>query len=203
MKNKMILFLCLFLGYSYASFTQVNASGDKFPHFIDFMQISRTHAFEKRFVYQSDERESHQALEQSFLTSDYPTVVLTATGYTAGYESTGKTKDDPDYGITYSGLRVKRDLYSTIAADLQRFPLGTILFIPGYGYGVVADIGGGIKGNHIDLYFETVSDVYTQWGKQEVKVYIVKQGNGKITEEEFRQLNENEAVQVFRSVEAD
>lgn len=149
----------------------------------------------KTFIYQA----GHQALEEFFKQSDFESVKLTATGYTAGYESTGKTKNHPAYGITYSGVRVKRDLYSTIAADTKQFPIGTILFIPGYGYGVVADIGGGVKGRHIDLYFETVKDVYEQWGKQEVEVYIVKKGNGKISEQEFQRLNESEAVQVFRN----
>ena len=42
-----------------------------------------------------------------------------ATGYTAGVESTGKGPNHPEYGITYSGVMVKRDLYSTVAADLS------------------------------------------------------------------------------------
>ena len=163
-------------------------------------EISSRKSFsEKKFMYCKKKKKTHQALERIFLQSDYERVKVMATGYTAGYESTGKTESDPDYGITYSGLPVKRDLYSTIAADLQKFPIGTILFIPGYGYGVVADIGGAIKGNHIDLYFETVSDVYTEWGKQEIEAYIVKRGRGSISQEEFDRLNKNEAVQVFRN----
>lgn len=105
-------------------------------------------------------------LEEAFDWSQYPSVTVVATGYTAGVESTGKTPDHPSYGITYSGVRVKRDLYSTIAADLKVFPIGTILFIPGYGYGVVADTGSAIKGHKIDLYYETVDDVYKHWGKK-------------------------------------
>ena len=84
--------------------------------------------------------------------------------------------------MTYSGVKVKRDLYSTIAADLNVFPLGTILFVPGYGYGVVADTGSAIKGNRLDLYYETVQDVYNQWGKKTVNVYIVQKGTGTLSE---------------------
>src|SRR5699024_9151013 len=119
-------------------------------------------------------------------------------GYTAGAESTGKTPDHPGYGITYSGVPVKRDLYSTIAADLDVFPIGTVLYIPDYGYGVVADKGAAITGNKIDLYYETVDDVYANWGKKEVEVYVVEKGNGDLTEEQLVSLNENEALQVFR-----
>ncbi|WP_409071348.1 MULTISPECIES: 3D domain-containing protein [Geobacillus] len=137
-------------------------------------------------------------LEEQFDWSKYPSVEVVATGYTAGIESTGKTPDHPEYGITYSGVRVKRDLYSTIAADLSIFPIGTILFIPGYGFGVVADKGGAIKGHRIDLYYETVEDVYKYWGKKKVNVYIVQKGDGTLSEEELIRLNEDETMQVFR-----
>ncbi|AGT33286.1 hypothetical protein M493_15350 [Geobacillus genomosp. 3] len=137
-------------------------------------------------------------LEDQFDWSKYPSVEVVATGYTAGVESTGKTPDHPEYGITYSGVRVKRDLYSTIAADLTIFPIGTILFIPGYGFGVVADKGGAIKGHRIDLYYETVEDVYKYWGKKKVQVYVIQKGDGTLSEEELTRLNEDETMQVFR-----
>ncbi|GAE30321.1 3D domain-containing protein [Halalkalibacter hemicellulosilyticus] len=139
------------------------------------------------------------SLEDAIDWSQYPSNRVVATGYTAGYESTGKNPDHPSYGITYSGVRVKRDLYSTIAADTSIYPIGTILFIPGYGYGVVADTGSAIRGNKIDLYYETVSDVYDQWGKKEVDVYLVKKGEGQLSEEELIDMNEEETVQVFRN----
>ncbi|GIN74915.1 hypothetical protein J14TS2_53900 [Bacillus sp. J14TS2] len=130
--------------------------------------------------------------------SKYPSKEVVATGYTAGVESTGKEPDHPSYGITYSGVEVTRDVYSTIAADTDVFPLGTILFIPGYGYGVVADTGSKIKGNKIDLYYQTVDDVYNEWGKQTVEVFIIEEGDGKLTEETLASLNEEESIQVFR-----
>jgi 3D (Asp-Asp-Asp) domain-containing protein len=137
-------------------------------------------------------------LENSIDWSQYPKHTVTATGYTAGAESTGKNQGHPEYGITFSGVKVKRDLFSTIAADLKVYPIGTILFIPGYGYGVVADKGGAIKGNKLDLYFETVEDVYRHWGKKTVEVYVVHKGDGKLTEEKLQALNEDKALQVFR-----
>lgn len=137
-------------------------------------------------------------LEDAFDWSKYPAQTVTATGYTAGFESTGKHQGHPEYGITYSGVKVKRDLYSTVAADLNVFPIGTILFIPGYGYGVVADKGGAIKGNELDLYFETVSDVYKLWGKKKLNVYVIQRGNGKLTEQQLQALNEDKSMQVFR-----
>lgn len=138
------------------------------------------------------------SLEEAFDWSQYPMKKVVATGYTAGVESTGKRPGHPSYGITYSGVKVKRDLYSTVAADPKVFPIGTILFIPGYGYGVVADTGSAIKGNKIDLYYETVDEVYSNWGKRTLDVHIIEMGTGKITEEELIALNEDEAMQAFR-----
>ncbi|MFP7297403.1 3D domain-containing protein [Neobacillus niacini] len=162
----------------------------------------------KLFIKEMVQLEAHAAgpeikaatppLEDAFDWSKYPKKTVIATGYTAGYESTGKNENHPEYGITYSGVKVKRDLYSTVAADLSVFPIGTILFIPGYGLGVVADKGGAIKGNKVDLYYETVEDVYNKWGKKEIDVYIIEKGNGKLTEAELQALNEDKSMQVFR-----
>lgn len=121
---------------------------------------------------------------------NFEKIRVLATGYTAGVESTGKDPTHPQYGITYSGVYVRRDIYSTIAADTSIFPLGTILYIPDYGYGVVADTGSAIKGYKIDLYYETVDEVYEEWGKKYVDVYIIELGNGKISEEALDQYNQ-------------
>ncbi|WP_088041867.1 3D domain-containing protein [Bacillus sp. EAC] len=137
-------------------------------------------------------------IEKNTNWSNFKKVTVTATGYTAGKESTGKSPNDHSYGITYSGVEVKRDVFSTIAADLTIFPIGTILFIPGYGYGVVADKGAAVKGHHLDLYFHTVGDVFEHWGKKKLNVYIVKKGSGKFTNADLRDLNEQNSLQVFR-----
>ncbi|WP_323374344.1 3D domain-containing protein [Paenibacillus sp. JNUCC31] len=125
---------------------------------------------------------------------------VTATGYTAGVESTGKGPKHPQYGITYSGVKVRRDkeTVSTIAADPKLFPMGSILYIPGYGYGIVADTGSAIKGNKIDLYFPTTKQVYKEWGKKDVEVQVIKQGAGKCTEKMLEELSE--AIDVYKSV---
>lgn len=117
-------------------------------------------------------------------------VEVIATGYTAGKESTGKSPGHPEYGITYSGVKVRKDDFSTIAADPRVFPMGTIMYVPGYGFGVVADTGSAIKGHKIDLYFATRKQVYEEWGKRKVRVYIVRKGEGKLTEAMLNQLNE-------------
>ncbi|SFL14383.1 3D (Asp-Asp-Asp) domain-containing protein [Paenibacillus sp. 1_12] len=122
--------------------------------------------------------------------SKYTATEVVATGYFAGKESTGKNPGHPEYGVTFSGLKVQRDKnsLSTIAADPSVFPIGSVLYIPGYGYGVVADTGSAIKGNRIDLYFETKDQVYKEWGKKTLHVFVVKKGDGKITTVMWNQL---------------
>ncbi len=129
------------------------------------------------------------------------TVQVTATGYTAGVESTGKQPGEHGYGITYSGVKVRRDHVSTIAADLKLFPIGTLMYIPGYGYGVVADTGSAIKGRRIDLYFETTKQVYKQWGKKTVHVEVLKKGDGRLKEAWLSALNK--AVSASKTIPAD
>jgi 3D (Asp-Asp-Asp) domain-containing protein len=186
---KRFALVCLFLMALLATFQSISGVNARtlINHFASGLSVSATAS-----------NTTSPSLEDAFDWTKYPKHTVTATGYTAGIESTGKSKGHPEYGITYSGVKVKRDLFSTVAADLNVFPIGTILFIPGYGYGVVADKGGAIKGNELDLYYETVEDVYKQWGKKQLEVYVVQKGNGKLTEEQLQALNEDKALQVFR-----
>ena len=94
---------------------------------------------------------------------------MTATAYDATFESCGKKPDHPQYGITYSGLRVKHGI---VAVDPKVIPLGTYLYVEGYGEAIAADIGGAIKGNRIDLYYESPADV-AKYGRKTVKVYVL------------------------------
>jgi 3D (Asp-Asp-Asp) domain-containing protein len=123
----------------------------------------------------------------------FKSIEVMATGYTAGVESTGKGPNHPQYGITFSGVKVRKSVVSTIAADTKVFPLGTLLYIPGYGYGIVADTGSAIKGNKIDLFFLNKKEVYAHWGKKKVNVYVLKKGEGKVTEAMLDHLNEMKA----------
>ncbi len=62
---------------------------------------------------------------------------------------------------------------STIAVDPRVIPLGSLVYVEGYGYARAADTGGAIKGNIIDVFFNS-ADQCTKWGrKYGVDVYIV------------------------------
>ena len=101
---------------------------------------------------------------------------LEATAYCACYECCGKYPGNKWYGITATGTRAK---VGTIAVDPRVIPLGTKVYVEGlygaknYGYATAEDTGGAIKGNIIDLYFNTHKETIN-WGRQQVKVYILK-----------------------------
>lgn len=59
-----------------------------------------------------------------------------------------------------------------IATDPGIIPLGTRVFIPGYGYAVAEDTGGAIVGHRIDVAFDTVDECY-EFGRQYIEIYIL------------------------------
>ena len=73
-----------------------------------------------------------------------------------------------EIGMTASGTHAR---HGTIAADTQRYPFGTVMKIEGYGTGRVEDQGGAIKGDHIDLYFDSHREA-AAWGKRYVRVQV-------------------------------
>ena len=60
----------------------------------------------------------------------------------------------------------------TIAVDPNVIPLGTRVYVVGYGYAIAEDTGGAVKGNIIDLYMDSYVDCIN-WGRRNVTVYIL------------------------------
>jgi len=85
-------------------------------------------------------------------------ITMTATAYT----HTGHK--------TYTGIWPSVGI---VAVDPKVIPLGTRLYVDGYGYATAMDIGGAIKGNRIDLFFETREEAL-RWGRRSVKVFVLK-----------------------------
>ena len=79
-------------------------------------------------------------------------------------------------GVTATGTVPVRDPngISTIAVDPRVIPLGSLVYVEGYGRAVAADTGGAIKGNIIDVYVNSEAEAYNNWGrKYNVPVYIL------------------------------
>ena len=73
-------------------------------------------------------------------------------------------------GRTFTGLKGG---YGVVAVDPRFVPLGTRLFIEGYGYAVAADTGGAIKGNRIDLGIDSQHDAKGVQNMKAVRVHIL------------------------------
>ncbi len=85
-------------------------------------------------------------------------------------EATAYTEDDPgSTGYTASGHRLQRGM---VAVDPDVIPLGTQLYIEGYGYAVADDTGGDIVGNRIDLAMDSTNEAIN-FGRRDVVVYVL------------------------------
>lgn len=71
-------------------------------------------------------------------------------------------------GNTASGLPVG---VGVIAVDPSVIPLGTRVFVPGYGPAVAADVGSAVKGNIIDLWMPSTKDALA-WGRRTVTITV-------------------------------
>ncbi len=118
------------------------------------------------------------------------------------YVSSGKSKGRTYSGLTASGTKPhepRRGLFTidsikkpwmipfrivfpwlwfskdgTIAADTRYHPFGTRMYVPGYGWGIVEDRGGAIKGQkRLDLFYKSHAKAL-QWGRRNVDVTFVE-----------------------------
>lgn len=82
--------------------------------------------------------------------------------------SAGKPRSSPGYGRTAIGLPARRGV---IAVDPSVIPLGTRVYIPGYGVAIAGDVGGGVRGNMIDLAYG--DDEVKDWVSRYLDIYIL------------------------------
>ncbi|MBE3035688.1 MAG: hypothetical protein IMZ70_01190 [Candidatus Atribacteria bacterium] len=86
---------------------------------------------------------------------------------TAYYAGGGGLNGD---GVTATGLRARKGI---VAVDPRLIPLGTKLYIEGYGQALAADTGGWIKGDRVDLCFDSLDECY-RYGRRKIYVYLVE-----------------------------
>jgi 3D (Asp-Asp-Asp) domain-containing protein len=86
---------------------------------------------------------------------------MVATAYTANC-----------YGCSGTTAMGQRAGHGIVAVDPRVIPLGSRLYIPGYGQAVAGDTGGAIHGNRVDLGFNSDADAM-QFGRRSVTVYVL------------------------------
>ena len=135
-------------------------------------------------VWRTGDADSRRGRKRARHTGDPSTVLVTGycnCGKCCGWERSwfgfgepvynyGRFKGKPKkVGVTASGKTAR---HGTVAADPAVFGFGTRLEIPGYGIGVVEDIGGAIKGRHIDIWFPSHAAAM-RWGVKRLKVKVL------------------------------
>ncbi len=88
---------------------------------------------------------------------------MEATAYTTGNDGWGNQ--------TASGMTT---FVGMVAVDPRVIPLGTKIYVEGYGIAIAGDTGGAIKGHIVDLFFNTNSECYTFGRRHGLDVYILE-----------------------------
>ncbi|MDP4162870.1 MAG: LysM peptidoglycan-binding domain-containing protein [Bacillota bacterium] len=97
--------------------------------------------------------------------TDSQKIKVKATAYTAS--CTGCS------GVTATGINIKDNQDAkVIAVDPSVIPLGSKVYVEGYGYATASDTGGAIKGKRIDVFIPSEKDAM-QWGSKQVNVTII------------------------------
>jgi len=92
-------------------------------------------------------------------------ITMVATGYDGCYKC-----NYPYYGRpSYIGIPLKRGI---VAVDPSIIPMGARIYVEGYGEAIAADQGEAIKGNRIDLFFDSHQEAL-DWGIRTVEVSIL------------------------------
>ena len=110
-------------------------------------------------------KETAKAESSSASQSVQKEMTVTATAYTAN--------DGGISGITATGVNLNKNPNAkVIAGDPDVIPLGSKVYVEGYGEAIAADTGGAIKGNKIDVHVPSKSQA-KNWGVKSVKVKVL------------------------------
>ncbi|WP_175615976.1 LysM peptidoglycan-binding domain-containing protein [Piscibacillus halophilus] len=107
-----------------------------------------------------------QEVEQTNNTEEAAqTMTMEATAYTADCEGCS--------GVTSTGINLNEDRdKKVVAVDPDVIPLGSTVWVEGYGEAIAGDTGGSIEGNRIDVHVPTKEEA-NEWGVRTVEVKVV------------------------------
>lgn len=130
--------------------------------------VEDTQANEETSVETEEVSESQSEEKQNESQSNTPegqTISVTATAYTASCDGCS--------GVTATGVNLNEDQNAkVIAVDPDVIPLGSEVYVEGYGRATAADTGGNINGNKIDLHVPSEKEALN-WGVQSVDVTVI------------------------------
>lgn len=103
---------------------------------------------------------------KSASTKSYKEITVKATAYTASCKGCS--------GITYTGINLKKNPYAkVISVDPKVIPLGSKVYVPGYGEAIAGDKGSAVRGNKIDVFISNKQRAL-QWGSKTVTIKVYK-----------------------------
>ena len=108
---------------------------------------------------------SSQSQTETKEEKDQKTLTVTATAYTADCKGCS--------GVTSTGINLRKNPNAkVVAVDPSVIPLGSTVYVEGYGYAIAGDVGTDIKGKRIDVFLPS-KQAAKQWGRRTVKVTIL------------------------------
>ncbi|MEB4871763.1 3D domain-containing protein, partial [Priestia megaterium] len=114
---------------------------------------------------QAAQQQQQQAQQQQQQQASGKSMTVEATAYTANCAGCS--------GTTATGVNLKSNPNQrVIAVDPSVIPLGSKVYVEGYGQAVAADTGGAIKGNRIDVFVSSDSAAQ-DWGRRSVKITVI------------------------------
>lgn len=108
------------------------------------------------------EREKSSSGNGSY--KDWRAVSVSSSAYTASCAGCS--------GVTATGINLSANPNAkVIAVDPSIIPLGSTVYVEGYGMAIAGDTGGAIKGHRIDIYMRDHGQAIN-WGRKTVNVYV-------------------------------
>lgn len=117
-----------------------------------------------QLLAKTDKKDSPEPVQESTSETNR-TITVSATAYTAYCPGCS--------GVTYTGIDLRANPNAkVIAVDPDVIPLGSRVYVEGYGEAIAGDIGGAINGHDIDVFVSNKSEAL-QWGRKDVQVTIL------------------------------
>ncbi len=140
-----------------------------------------------KVTYENGEESEREVIEEEVLEKSKNQVVVVGTkplpkpkplssGKTYIMQSTAYGPDcNGCSGTSAYGINLRaKPTPKVIAVDPKVIPLGTRVWVEGYGEAIAGDTGGAIKGNRIDVLLPSEKYAASNWGRRTVKVKILK-----------------------------
>lgn len=124
-------------------------------------------------IEEAQAKQAQQAAQQNQATiNQTANVDVNGPGQVLTMQATGYSTAELGASVySATGINLRQNP-SCVAVDPSVIPLGSVIWVSGYGVSIAGDTGGAIKGNIIDLHFSTVAQAIN-WGRRTVTVKIL------------------------------